>query len=244
MTQRRQLSYAIPPLTPVARNLIIALTAIFLAQVLLRVALGFDTQRYARILEDVVGLSAHGTIDQHWLWQPLTYFWIAPMSLVSVLLSLLMIWIFAPPIEQRVGGARMLVTFAFAGIAGGLLTLAAAAIAGPGSTSWHWVSVGAHGATAGLAAFLFWLKRDHDFDIFVARAKGLHLLLAFTALNVLQGFITLPIAAATSIGGILAGVIAASGVGPWRLWQQFRLWRIRRRVRTIAGGKDDRHFLQ
>lgn len=234
----------LPPLTPGSRALMIAIGGIFLVQVVIRVVLGFDSFRYAGFVDANVGLSAAGIFDEWKLWTLFTWYWFSDLSSVfNVILSILMIWIFGPALETRVGIGRTVAAFFFAGFLSGLATLGISLLAGPESAVWNWTLIGAAGATSGLAAFLFWLERKTTFHVFIAEARGLQLLAFFAVLHVLQGLLSHPIAAAAPLGGMLAGILSASGKDPWRLYQQFKLWRIRRRVRLISGGKDDRDFL-
>lgn len=234
----------LPPLTPASRALMIAIGALFLVQVAARVILGFDSARYFELVQSNVGLSAAGILEEWKLWTLFTWYWFSDLSSVfNVILSLLMIWIFGPALEIRVGVGRTLAAFFFAGLLSGLATLGVASIAGPGSSVWNWTIIGASGATSGLAAFLFWLERNTKFHVFIAEARGVQLLVFFAVLHILQGLLSHPFAAAAPLGGMLAGVLSASGRDPWRLYEQFKLWRIRRRVRLISGGRDDRDFL-
>lgn len=234
----------LPPLTPATKKLMFVLGGIFLAQVLVRIVLGFSTPRYAEVFEWNLGLSASGLLEHGKVWTLLTWFWCAPLnSVFGILFTLLMLWFFGPALEMRVGAARLVAAFVFAGFFSGVVGIGAAAIAGPSSSLWALPMVGTHGAVAGLLAFLFWLERESYFNVFVAEVKGLHLLLFFAAMHLLQGALTHPLLAAVPIGGMLAGMLSGSQRDPWRLWESYKLSRIRRRVRLISGGKDDRDFL-
>lgn len=234
-------AYSLPPLTRITKILMGIIGGLFLAQVALRVALGFDDHRYHALVESVVGLSASGVLHDLRLWQPFTYFWFSPLnSIFSVLMTLLMLWFFAPAVEGRIGSRRLVGLFVAGGLTGGALTLVIGAIAGVSSAAGQTTILGAHGATAALASFLFWSERHRQFHLFFAQVRGLHLFIAFGVLTLLQGAITHPIFAAAPLGGMLAGVFFATPRRSLSPLQRYRLWRVRRRTRVIAGGKDDR----
>lgn len=244
MRTRQIGSFPLPPITPWARGLVIALVAIFLVQVLVRVALGFDSGRYANLVESTLALSGTGVFERIQLWQPLTFYWISPLdSIFHVVFSAIAVYFFGSAIEARVGGKRMLLSFISTGIAGGALTLIVAAILGAQNDLFHARLMGAQAATSGLVAILCWWWKDQRMNLFIIEPKGLHLLLGFVALTVIQGLLSHPYYIVPDLGGIAMGLLIASGYGPYRMIQQLRLWRVRRKIRAIRGGKDDRDWM-
>lgn len=235
----------LPPVTRLSRGLMIAIGGVFLAQVLTRVILGFDSGRYAEIVERTLALSGAGVFKLHYVWQPFTYFWISPLSGIGpVLFSLLAIYIFTPPLEQQLGRTRTLIAFVSAGVAGGLLHLLVAGVFLSGSPYFHAPFMGAQAATAGMIATLCWWWRDQPMNLIVIQPLGWHVLVGFTALIVLQGLLMPhPFLVVDQLGGILMGMGVASGHDPFGLFQKLRLWRLRRRIRVLRGGKDDRDWM-
>lgn len=223
----------------------IALGAVFLAQVLTRVILGFDSGRYAELVEGTLALSGAGVFQRLYLWQPLTYFWISPLSGIGpILFSLLAIYIFTPPLERQLGRTRTLIAFISAGVAGGLIHLLVAGVFFSKSPLFHEPFMGAQAATAGMIATLCWWWRDQRMNLILIQPLGWQVLVGYTALIVLQGLLMPhPFLVVDQLGGILMGMGVASGRDPYGLFQKLRLWRLRRRIRTIRGGKDDRDWM-
>lgn len=245
MLPRQTSSFQLPPLTPFARNLMIAIGAIFLIQVLVRVILGFDTVRYAQFVEIPLGLSGAGFFGRLFLWQPFTYFWLSPLHSVGpIFFSLLSLYFFVPPIERQIGKTRTLIAFVSAGVTGGLLSLAVAGIFLPKHALYTLPLLGPQAATAGLIATLCWWWRDSRMNLFIIQPYGWQVLVGFTALVVLQGLLSAhPYLIVHQLGGILMGIGVATGRDPYGLFQRIRLWRLRRRVRVVRSGKDDRDWM-
>lgn len=223
----------------------IALGGVFLVQVLIRVGLGFDSGRYAALVENPLGLSGDGFFGQFFLWQPFTYFWLSPLHGVGpIFFSLLSIYFFAPPIEQQIGKTRTLIAFVSAGVAGGLLSLVFAGLFLRESALYASPLLGPQAATAGLIATLCWWWRDSRMNLFIIQPLGWQVLAGFTALVLLQGLLSPhPYVVIHQLGGIAMGVGVASGKDPYGLFQRVRLWRLRKRVRVVRGGKDDRDWM-
>lgn len=244
MRNRQIGSFTLPPLTPWARGLIIALVAIFAVQVLVRMLLGFDSGRYANYVESTLALSGTGVLAEGKIWQPLTFFWISPLaSIIHIIVSAISVYFFGSAIETRVGGKRMLLSFISAGIAGGLLTVLIAAMLGAQSDLFPVRLVGAQAATSGLIAILCWWWKDRPMNLVIIQPKGSHLLIGYAALTIVQGLLYHPYYIVPDLGGILMGILIGSGRGPYRWVQELRLWRLRRKIRTIRGGKDDRDWV-
>lgn len=244
MATRARTTLVLPPLTTLTKTLIITIVGIFLLQVLWRGILGFDDYRYASSVVQYLTLSGEGVFAHGRVWTLLTHFWLSPMdSVFPVLFSALSLYLFGPPLEQRIGRTRTLVCFISAGIVGGLAALLVAAIAGPQSGVYVAPILGAQGATSGLVAALCWMWRDRWINVFLFRAKGWHLLAGLAGIQMIQGLLHHPISVAAPLGGLLMGMATASRRDPYALWQRVKLWRIRRRVRVVRGGKDDRDLL-
>lgn len=222
----------------------IALVTVFLLQVLTRVILGFDSGRYAALIEVPLALNGSGFYEQKFLWQPLTYFWLSPLNgLLSIIFSLISIYFFGPPLELQLGGRRMLIAFISSGIAGGLLALAVAGIFLRGSSLFSMTLIGSSAATSGLIATLCWWWRYRRLNLIIIQPLGWQLLAGFAALIVLQGLLSQPYFIVPELGGLLMGMAIGSNNGPYAQFQRVRLWYLRRKIRTIRGGKDDRDWM-
>lgn len=237
-------SWTLPPLTPWARALIVVLVAIFLVQVFTRALLGFDTSEYAAWVEGPLALSAHGFFERGQVWQPLTYFWISPLhGIFSIVISAISVYFFGSAVEARLGGLRMLVAFISAGIAGGILTLAIAKIWLSSSNLYASQLMGTQASVSGLIATLCWLWRDRRLNLIIVQPLGWHLLVGYVVLTLLQGLLSHPYGVVPDFGGILMGMLIGANKGPYALYQRIRLWNLRRKIRSIRGGKDDRDWM-
>lgn len=222
----------------------IALVTVFLVQVLARVLLGFDSGRYAALVEAPLALNASGFYGRMFLWQPLTYFWLSPLNgLLSIIFSLISIYFFGPPIELQLGGRRMLIAFISSGVAGGLLAMAVAGIFLRQSPLYSMTLIGTSAATSGLIATLCWWWRDRRLNLIIIQPLGWQLLAGFATLIVLQGLLSQPYFIVPELGGLLMGMAVGSNNGPYALFQRLRLWFLRRKIRSIRGGKDDRDWM-
>lgn len=222
----------------------IALVAIFLVQVLTRVALGFDSGRYAAFVEVPLALNASGFYEQKYFWQPLTYFWLSPLNgLLGIAFSLISIYFFGPPIELELGGRRMLIAFVSSGVAGGVLAMVVAGVFLRQSPLYSATLIGTSAATSGLIATLCWWWRDRRLNLIIIQPLGWQLLAGFAGLIVLQGLLSQPYYIVPDLGGLLMGMAIGAGRGPYVLVQRVRLWFLRRKIRSIQGGKDDRDWM-
>lgn len=236
-------SWTLPPLLPWARGLMIALVAIFLVQVLVRTLLGFDSGRYAAVIEGPLALSGAGVFVRGFAWQPLSYFWLSSLQGVfPIVITALSVYFFGSALEQRMGGPRMLVAFVSAGVAGGLLSLLVLLLL-PQEGFYDVRLMGAQACTSGLIATLCWLWKDRRMHLLIIDPTGTQLLLGYIALTVIQGLLSHPFYIVPDLGGIAMGVLIGAGKGPYVLVQRVRLWRLRRKIRSIRGGKDDRDWM-
>lgn len=241
---QRQMRFQWPPLTPWVRALLIVIGGVFLLEVLVRILLGFDSSRFHAFIVEPLGLSGQGIWHYQRFWQPLTYFWVSPLhSLWPIVFSLITIYFFGPPIESQLGGPRMLIAFITAGIAGGLVAGGFAGLYPESSAVYNMMFIGPEAATTGLVATLCWWWKDDLLNLIVVSLKGWHLLAIFTALILLQGLLNHPYMIVPQCVGLLIGIAVGSGMGPYALYQRVRLWLLRRKIREMRGGKDDRDWM-
>lgn len=223
----------------------LTLGIIFLLQVAIRVALGFDTGRYHTLIHQYLAFSPSAVLSKGYVWQIFTYFWISSLdSIVPILFHLLGIYLFVPLLEFQIGRVRTLVAFISAGVAGALLPLLLSLILLKPAGLYGLEFVGANAAITGLFAAYLWWYRDRHIRLILIEAKGWQLLAGLTAFVILSALLTpTPLYVIHSLGGIGMGMAVGSGKDPYALFQHFRLWRLRRKVRVIRGGKDDRDWM-
>lgn len=245
MRPYQRVQYKAPPLTSTVKWLMIALFAIFVAQVIIRAAMGFDDARYFQTVERQLGVYPPETLTDYKLWQPLTYMFLHSVAgLGHIFFNLLTLYFFGPPLEARFGRKRFLVTFVSAGVAGGLAVLLADALGHVLSSSYQSATVlGASGAVSGVVGAICWIWRKRKLNLFFFEAKGWHLLVAFIGIDVLRALMGTPVAVSAHLGGIGMGVLIGANLGPYALFQRMRLARMRRKLRSINGGKDDRDWM-
>lgn len=228
----------LPPFTPVVRAALILLGAIFVVQLGGAAALGFDEGRYAAIVLGWLAVSSDAVLSGR-IWTVFTYALLHSMDGVGHLLfNSLALWWFGAPLEQQIGGRRLTRVLVLGAIGGGLAVVLADLIGiGAGARV-----VGASGATNAVVACLLWRNRDHWFSFFV-RLRGWQWLALFVLIDVARAGAT-NVSLAAHIGGVLVGMALAhygvpGGGNPLRrAWLKFKLWRTRRRLKTIRGGLD------
>ncbi len=240
---RQQPMFAFPPLTPMVKRLLIALSVIFVVQVVVGAAVGFRSHTWLQINRPVF-LYTPAFLDG-FVWQPLTYMWLHSVQGFGHLFSnLIVLYFFGTGVERRLGSRRFLTLYLAAGVIGGLTVIVADLLL-PLFTGWYVVpTVGASGAVAGVMAALCWMHRDEDLNLILFRLKGWHLLLVIIAFDILSALMGRGVSIAAHFGGLATGVAWMSfKKGPPDPWQTFRLWRARRKMRAISGGRDERTFL-
>lgn len=217
----------------------IVLGSLWLIQLIIHVGVGFDQLSYRRIVLEPLSLRADRLFRGE-LWRAFTYMLLHSVTGIGhIIFNLISLYFFGPPLEQRFGRTRFLVTFVSCGIGGAIAVALVYLVAWYGfgfDTSTF--TLGASGAISGIVAAMCWLWRDQWLNLFVLRAKGWHLLAVFVALDVLRAMTGAPIAVVVHFGGMITGIIIASGFGPYAGYQRFKLWRMRGKLRKITGGKN------
>ena len=232
------------PMTPAVRWMLIVLFALWVITLIIHASVRFEPQRFDALVVEPLALDPSRVVQGH-VWQLVTYIGVHDVrGLGHIFFNLLALFFFAPPLEERLGTRRMLETFLVGGIAGGLLVLLVDRLmAGAFANHTPTVVMGASGSVSAVVAAMCWLWRDRTLNLILFRAKGWHLLVGFVVLDLLRALTGQPIAVLAHLGGTAAGIALAMNLGPYAAWQRFRLWRVRRRIRTVTGGRDDRDLL-
>ncbi|MBN1946261.1 MAG: rhomboid family intramembrane serine protease [Bradymonadales bacterium] len=234
MSSGRPLSYR-PPLRRGVKLLLAVNLAIFLVELAVAYALGFNQARMDGIIR-WVGLSLDG-IARVRLWQPISYMWIHdPDQIFHLGFNLIVLYFFGPTIEQMLGTARFLRHFVAYGLGGGLLYLVSALLA-------YWlfghplgIAIGASGAIAGVVmgyCLMYWRQ---TLFFFFFRLSGRSLLIAFLVIDLIRLLSGEAIAVQAHWGGMLTALLLLRWNPPaWKLWWlRFKRRLFRRRFRVIS----------
>lgn len=233
----------------VTRTILIVLAGIWLAELALYVAQGFDAAWMNTWVFRPLSLRVDLLFDG-WLWQPLTYALFHSLDGVGhIFFSLLTLYFFGTGLERETNGRTVLQVLALGVVAGAVAFVAVEVLAGllvdGGGRSLLGISAGA----SALVGATCWLWRDRPLNLILFTLTGRHLLIGLVALDILRGLTGAGTSVGAQLGGIAAGVLWAisvqGGPGGWhprRLWLRMRLWWSRRRLRALEGGRDRHDF--
>lgn len=226
--------------TPTVRLALIAIGVVFVVQLSVAGALGFDAARYDAAVTRWFAVDARHVVSGE-VWTLFTYALMHDLNgWAHILLNCLMLWLIGTQLEHMVGRVRMRWLLAGGALAGGVgvvvgdLLVAAVsdrAIGGP--------VVGASAMVTAVVAGFCWLLRDRWLQLFVLRLKGWHMLLLLVVLDVALSLRSGHTSLAAHAGGYAWGLLWASGWTPRRAWLRLTLWRQRRRLKVLRGGVDE-----
>jgi membrane associated rhomboid family serine protease len=142
--------------TPAIRNIIIACTAVYVVELVLRLF----APGALRVVVGVFGLVPYAVTHRLLIWQPLTYLFLHdPGSLFHLLFNMLFLWMFGCDIERSWGRRRTYNYFLLTGVGAGVINIVVKTILDPsGLGSAAIPTIGASGAIYGIllaAAILF-----------------------------------------------------------------------------------------
>jgi hypothetical protein len=231
----------LPRLTPGTRILMLALGGIYLANLALYVAGGFNG---AGLYLNVVNWLVLGVSDllSGRIWTVLTYFAvIIPSDFVGVLIELLVLYFFAPDVERARSRKFLLQLSALAIPAGAFGHLIMVATAGAFLP--YLFEISAMGTTAiinAVVASMCWIHRDRMLSFFGIQMNGWGLLGIWLAFDVLTALTVSASEFGLQLGGVAAGLLFSGGFALWR--RRLRLMYQRRRLKVVAG-KDARDLM-
>ena len=166
------------------------------------------------------GLSEPWTLLSYPLVQPLKDVW-------TFLFAALTIYWFAPELEHRWGGAKLVGFMALAALGGSLCTLLLAVLIHPT------IAIGPHAICTGVVVAWAFLNRDRPTAFFFVAMKGIHLALltlGFEILNVLINGVTV---AGQGFGGLLVGA-AVGTLATGQLRQAY----LKRKLASLEAERD------
>jgi membrane associated rhomboid family serine protease len=230
-------SFGPGPVTPAVKILLWANIAVYVATLIFR------------SLQEWLGLVPKYVIEQHWIWQPVTYMFLHDVrNFTHILFNMLILWMFGVELERMWGTKFFVKYYAITGIGAGLITILVSLLPfGPTSAIYDHNIVGASGALYGLllAFALYYPNRPIlMFMLFPVPAKYFVMILGGIAfLTSMQGSGT--VAAVTHLGGLAVGYIYLnSGRGGLTAEIKYRYlkWkmnRLRRKFDVYSGGRSD-----
>jgi membrane associated rhomboid family serine protease len=230
MAERRE-GFGSRRLTPLVRATLIALVAMFvLTAVAIRVsALGAEV--YASLRLDPLEVLAG-----HKPWSLLTYALLHDLADPQhILFNGLGLYFFGPELEARWGARRLAVFMVLAALSGGGFILLAALL-GLGAAP----VVGASAIVMGIVvAWGLTFPEREIFFFFVLRLKGIHMVYASIALELLSAVSFSHVSAAAHFGGMAAGALYASWSSGLlrRAWLKLRLRRIQSQTEALRASE-------
>jgi membrane associated rhomboid family serine protease len=192
---------------------------------------------HTNILIEHLGLKPSAVVGSFELWQPFTYFWLHSVrDPLHILWNLLTLWLFSGPLQREWGTKHFVLFYMICGVGSGLVVLGAGLIWQPDT-----VTVGASGAILGLVAafgLLFPNLPVYLFGVFPIKGRTLAIGFAILSTAIPLVYRHANVSVAAHIGGLVIGAVAATGYWrPSQLTRRIRLWRARKRLKALEGGK-------
>lgn len=218
-----------------------AVAAILIVNIAMVVITGVASKYFeSNFLVNHLGLRPLSVVGGFEVWQPFTYFWLHSLSDPGHLFwNLLTLWLFAGPLQRIWGTRTFVLNYVICGVGSGLVVLVAGLIWQPDT-----LTVGASGAILGLVAAFGILYPNlpvYIFGIYPIKGRTLAILFAVVSTAVPLIYRHANVSVAAHLGGLVIG--AALATGYWRpSWvvRRIKLWRARRRLRALEGGRADR----
>jgi membrane associated rhomboid family serine protease len=199
-----------------------------------------------------LGLVPQLVVEQHFLWQPVTYMFLHARTPTHILFNMLILWMFGVELERMWGTKYFVKFYAVTGIGAGLTTILVSLLPfAVTRATYGSITIGASGALYGLmlAWALYYPNRPIlMFLLFPIPAKYFVAILgAIAFLTSIQGGGT--IAATTHLGGLLVAYLYLRG-RPGGLtaeikyrYLKWKMNRMRRKFDVYSGGRSnyDRH---
>lgn len=130
-------------------------------------------------------------------WTAVTYMFLHG-GMTHIFFNMLVLWMFGPPVEARLGGKRFLILYVIAGLTGAVLSLATPGVA----------IIGASGAINGVMLGFAWFWPRQQILLFgIAPVEARWLIVAYTVMSLLG--------AAGNSGGIAHFAHLGGFVGAW-----------------------------
>lgn len=211
--QRGPAQFAVPPVTPVVKGLLIATVVLFLLQMALEQFAGFS-------LSPVLGF-VPARLLSGWIFQLFTYAFLHA-SMFHVLFNLLIVWTVGSDLERLWGSKTFLAYFAVCAV-GAALTHGIFSLAGIGQGAMAPV-VGSSGVVYGLLlayGILFGDRVMYFFMLFPMQARYFVMLLGGIELISSVFSNRDGVSHLAHLGGMVAGFACLAGMAQWRKRQRF-----------------------
>lgn len=216
-----------PPITKNFKALAITLFTLWFASVMIE-PLGAFRDDYL--------LVSSSAILQGQIWSVITYaFWHA--DFLHLLFNLWLLWIFGSEVEARWSSKKWWRFNLICAAGGGLAVVLSQLL-----FQVSYPTLGYSGAVMGVVAAFAWMNWEKVISFFFFSIRGKNLLLLFVAIDIFLVFVGRePISIAAHLGGMLTGLLLASGFWrPRKLKERYRRYRQRRRFKLIKKDEPDR----
>ncbi len=204
MTTRYDQLSPVPPLTAVAKGLIVSCVVIYFTDFILY-NIGFQINGLR--LNEIFGLVPILIKTRLWLWQFVTYIFMHGHPL-HLLLNMLILWYFGAEIEMRLGQKGFLFFFLLCGIGAGVFNYGVNVYLSDGSKLTHPI-IGASGAIFGiLAAYGIFFGNRYFLVFFLFPMKAKYFVLILAAMEIIMGVESSSqdnVAHFAHVGGMLIG---------------------------------------
>ncbi|HOZ47772.1 MAG TPA: rhomboid family intramembrane serine protease [Candidatus Hydrogenedentes bacterium] len=211
--QRERVTWAV-------QHLILLNVAIFAAQLVLNILLGYDVTSLSRYLAPggiVTELLAFrpAAFLSGFLWQPVTYQFLHN-NLMHLVMNMLWLFFFGPEVERTLGTRQFYMLYVVCGVAAVLATLMPWFLLGRDVSV-----IGASGAVMAVVVAFAIVNPNRQFFLFPfpAPITARALVLIVIAMNLFWALAESGTSVATHFGGMAAGYLYIRGLPRFRQWQ-------------------------
>jgi membrane associated rhomboid family serine protease len=223
-------------ITPAIKFLVIACTAVFLVQLLVRQFAG-PLAEY-RYVELYFGLVPYGVTHGLRIWQPFTYLFLHE-GVLHILINMFVLWMFGRDVERAWGRKRFYTYYFVCGVGAGVINIIAKMIMDPHGRGAALVpTIGASGAIFGVllaAAILF----PHQRVLLIPFPVAISMRVYVIIMGVIEFFLTLGaggdnVSHICHLGGMLVGYLyLRRGSYLYGYRNRFSDWKRRRLIRKF-----------
>ncbi len=228
------------PLLRGVKIILIVNVVLYLAELILAYAVGFNDERISQVLHPLA-LSADDVISGY-VWQFFTYMWVHDWNEIThIIFNTLVLFWFGPMLEERWGTRTFTFRYLFCGLGGGLAIFVVGLVYNAIATQPMAPTLGASGAIAGLIMAYCIVHWHSTLGIFSLRFKGRTLFLVFIGIDLLRLVAGGNVAVQAHWGGMatMAVIMNRNQLSPGVLRLRLKRWRLKRRLRLKPGGKSN-----
>jgi membrane associated rhomboid family serine protease len=210
-----------PPLTENIKITLAILVGFFLA--------GFE---FTEFVHENMLVSSREVLVEYQVWTVLTYaFW--HFDFGHLLFNGVALWMFGGELDQRWGTQKFWTVSLLAALGGGVAVVLTQLVFGGSAPT-----LGYSGAVMGLVGAFCWYAWDRTLYFFFFPMSGKSLLGFFLVIDFARVFIGgAPVSIAAHMGGLIVGLLAATGWWrPKKAKRAYKQWKRRRNFKSHTGG--------